>query len=316
VKAAEATRTADTERMKAEHAEALDKLRTELQSSVSVKPEEAATHSAEELQQLEERLKKQHEEELKKAVEAATAAASVKVESPVDRKAIEEAAAAAKEAELKVKHEEELAAAVERGRMEASAKTKIKDGQLVRAQTKVKELEALLQEARKAGFVPPQPAAGPSTAPASSPATVKPTTVATPTAPAAKPGPSKPTAPAGAPTAPRPAPAAARPPGAAALPARPGQPQAAQAAGRGRGVPVRGRGGISIRGAAPASAVASPTASPSTTEPAGISIAGAAAKRTREEGDAGDGENTLAKRLKPEAAAKPARMTRSTTSSS
>ena len=48
--------------------------------------------------------------------------------------------------------------------MVASAKSKIKDAQLVRAQNKVKELETQLQEARKAGYVPQQPAAGPAAA--------------------------------------------------------------------------------------------------------------------------------------------------------
>ncbi|KAI0693206.1 hypothetical protein BC835DRAFT_1276339 [Cytidiella melzeri] len=295
LKAAEKARATDAERMKGEQAAALDKLRNELQTSATSQPEEAMKRATEELRALEERLTKQHQEELKKAVEAATAAvSSVKTEGAADEKVADDASTA-KETELKAKHEEELAAAVERGRMEASAKTKIKDSQLVRAQTRVKELEGQLQEARKAGFLPTPPVPGPSTTAA------KPGPSTTPAAAAAaKPGPSKPTLPPASTAAPaKPMPVGSR---VSALPARPGQPQPV-GAGRGRGGPVRGRGGIAIRGAAPG--VSPPIVPANADATNGISIAGAAAKRTREDTDGADGDNTLAKRLKPEGAAKP-----------
>ncbi|KAI0338862.1 hypothetical protein BDW22DRAFT_1362157 [Trametopsis cervina] len=299
LQATQQARSADAERAKTELQNALNKLREELSASAA-QPADAAK-AAEELRMLEERLTKQHQEELKKALESVAATAAATTNGVVDQKAIDDALAA-KEAELKVKHEEELAAAVERGRMESAAKGKLKDGQLVRVQAKLKDLEAQLEEARKAGFAP---AAGPSTAgPKAGPST-------TPATGPAKPGPSRPAVPPSAAAArPTPtAPAAAKPAGAATLPARPGQ--AAATAGRGRGVPVRGRGGINIRGAAPGGAAASPT---TPTAPAdasgGISIAGAAAKRTREEGEGADGDNSLAKRLKPEGAAKPVRLNR------
>ncbi|KAI0087040.1 hypothetical protein BDY19DRAFT_324018 [Irpex rosettiformis] len=304
LKAAQQAHSVEIERVKTEHEAASTKLQEELQASA---PSEDGGKHAEELKALEERLQKQHQEELKQAVEAAKAtviaSSGANAEGgAVDQKAIDEAIAA-KEAELKVKHAEEVAAAVESGRMEASTKSRIRDGQLVRAQAKVKELEGQLQEARKAGFLPAQPAAGPSAA--------KPPTPTTTTIPG-RPSLSRPVPPAttaaAAPAARLP-PAGTRPLGTAALPPRPGQPHPTHPlpTGRGRGVPIRGRGGISIRGAAPASAAASPVTSTSTEAApvAGISIAGAAAKRTREEGDGADGDSTLAKRLKPEGAGKP-----------
>ena len=83
---------------------------------------------------------------------------------------------------------------------------------------------------------------------------------------------------------------------------RPAGPHPHPGVGRGRGAPARGRGagvaaaaGLSIRGAAPAAAEGAEGA------PAeGVAIAGAG-KRAREEGEA-SGDDSLAKRLKPEGA--------------
>ncbi|GJE88476.1 hypothetical protein PsYK624_045590 [Phanerochaete sordida] len=242
---------------------------------------ELAARHAEEIRALEERLKKEHEEELKRAVDEAKSA----IAANPDQEAAIEAAVSIRMRQLQEKHEQEVAAAVERGRMEAGAKMKLKDAQLVRVQQKLKELEALQLKSQQATqspvtetTQPPQTAAAP------------------PAAAAAKPA----AAAAGAPKA-----AGPRPSG---LPQKPG---ATAGATRGRGGAPRGgarggaAGGLSIRGAAPA---ASTDAAASSAD--GVSIMGAASKRPREDGGEGAGEDSLAKRLKPEGAAKPVQLRR------
>ncbi len=274
---------------------AVEKAKAELQ--ISVAPD-TAKH-AEELRALEENLQKKHEAELQKAIASPSAATQPSGEASQEAIA---AAVASRERELQTIKEKEVLEAVERGRMEQIARGKLKDQQLVRAQNRVKELEAQIQECKRQGFIP-----------------------ATPTAahppPNATAGPSTTTASTGATTAPRggihgAARGAARPvsgrtavgPGAttSALPQKPGtaHPHPQGAAGRGRGGAPRGgairpvpaqAAGLTIRGAAPA---ATATTGPTTgaTTGAGVSIIGAANKRSREEGEVDD---SLAKRLKP-----------------
>lgn len=288
LQAAQTARAADAERATAERQAAVDKIKEELQTSTqSTEPtEDIVKRHAAELRALEERLSKQHQDELKRAVESAREAAP-KADGESNQQAID-AAVAARVAELKAQQEEELTAAVERGRMESATKSKLKDAQLVRTQGRLKELEAQLEEAKKAGFTPSQPAAAGSTSSA------KPKPSEAPATAAQKPGPSK--------LAPAASSGPVHPAGSAALPAKPGAPGGG--AIRTRGAP-RGRGGapagISIRGAAPAAANAS--TQPATTN-AQTGNAAAAAKRTREEGE-GTEDGSLAKRLKPEGASKP-----------
>lgn len=253
----------------------------------------------EELRNLEERLKKQHAEELARAVDAARAASSI---NP-DQQAAIDAVVAARLREVHAKHEQEIEAAIERGRLEAGAKSRLKDSQLLRANARLKDLEAQLAQ-YKSGTVtqqgkPPAAAVAKPAPAAQANAGAKATPASTSAAAA------KPAAPAQGQKAAGPAgPAQTRPGG---LPPRPG----ALSAGRGRGAAVRGgtaRGGapgLSIRGAAPSASEASPAApGPSDS----ISITGAASKRPREEGEA-SGDDSLAKRLKPEGA-KPVQLQR------
>jgi nucleoprotein TPR len=230
-----------------------------------------AKRHADELRELETRLTAKHQQEIKTAIDAAIASAQKPVPSTSgSEKDSLEATMSEYKAKLEQTRAEEIAAAVERGRMEQSAKAKLKDSQLVRAQSKLKDLEAQVLEWRKAGIVPsdalPSAPAGPSTANPSTPVTGSATlnrkpSLATPTSPAT------------------------------VVPV--------EGVGRGRGI-VRGavRGvqrGLGIRGAAPGRG--SPAASPTTTM-GGVSILGAAGKRTREEGE-GAPDDSLAKRLKP-----------------
>lgn len=248
-------------------------------------PDAGARH-AEELRNLEERLKKQHAEELARAVEAAkTTSGTNSDQSTID------AALAARLQDIQAKHAQEIEAAIERGRMEASTKTRLKDSQLLKAQKRLKELEAQLAQLQSGA---PAPAAS------SKPTQPVQANPAAKVAPAAT---TKPPAPAQI-QKPAPTAAAPRPSG---LPQKPGVPPTA---GRGRGGAVRGtaRGGapgLAIRGAAPAATEVSPAAS-SPSE--GVSIMGAASKRPREEGEA-SGDDSLAKRLKPEGA-KPVQLQR------
>ncbi|OSD07459.1 hypothetical protein PYCCODRAFT_1456277 [Trametes coccinea BRFM310] len=289
-------RIADSERAAEEQrtavAAAVEKLRSELQeSSSAAASEEIIRKHAEELRALEERLVKKHEEELKAAVEEAKKVAGAAA-VPADTQAAIDAALAAYKQQLQEEHTKEIADAVERGRREAAARSKLKDQQLVRAQAKVKELEAKILQLEGN----PAPAAPASTStPASS--------TATPTAPAAAaPSTSSAAAPA--------APAAGQTAGKAGLPAKPA---ARPAVARGRGGAPAARG-LSIRGAAPGgagrgagAAAAAAAAAANSNAPAagaaGTAGAPAAVKRTRD-GDAA-GDDTAAKRQKQGEGAKP-----------
>ncbi|KAG1780540.1 hypothetical protein EV702DRAFT_1078352 [Suillus placidus] len=280
------------ERLNSEQADivaaAVEKAKSEITAGgASVNTEELSKKHAQELEALRAQLTAQHEAALKAAVNAAT--------SPSDQAAIA-TAIAAHDAELQVQHNAELDAAVDRGRLESQAKNKIKDGQLVRSQARLKDLEAQVLEWRKAGLIPDAPppqtptastskVSPPVTAAASSsqPATASTQASATPSATAVKPAAA---APAGQPAAA----SGEKPPtsGAVSL----GVPRG----GRGRVVP-RGTGrGLSIRGAAPGRGGA-PSPAATTSGTTGMSIIGAASKRSREEDLAAD--DSLAKRLKP-----------------
>nr|UPW42857.1 nucleoprotein MLP2 [Hypsizygus marmoreus] len=255
-------------------ADAADKPKTEAQQSSTAAHEDALKRHAEELRALEAKLAAKHQEELKAAQEEARKEALNANPPAQDNRAEIDAAVAAAIAE----HEKSIAAtrsteieqAIERGRMEQVAKGKLKDSQLVKAQKKVKDLEAQILEWRKAGIIPELTAAPPTptTAAASS---------STPPAPASSTLPRKPSM-AGTPTAPA-------------------------GAGVGRGAP-RGRvlqramGGAVGRGRGGAPTPTAPSAG------GGMSIMGAAGKRPRESEAP---EDSLAKRLKPAepAASKP-----------
>jgi nucleoprotein TPR len=283
-------------------AAAVEKAKNEITAGgASVNTEELSKKHTQELEALRAQLTAEHEAALKAAVDAATKAAKTETAtSPSDEstKAAIAAAIAAHDAELQERHSAELDAAVERGRLESQAKSKIKDGQLVRSQVKLKDLEAQVLEWRKAGLIPEAP---PPQTPTASTSKMPPPV--TPTASTSQ------SATASTQVAPAPSTTAVKP--AAAAPA--GQPAAASGekpptsgavplgvlrGGRGRIAP-RGTGrGTSTRGAAPGRGGAPPPA-PATSGTTGISIIGAASKRSREEDLPAD--DSLAKRLKPAA---------------
>lgn len=287
-------------------AAALEKVKAEQQT-----PTPDTTKHAEELRALEETLKKQHEEELQKAV--ANASSSTTQSSDDSIKAAVEAAVATHEQEWKATKEKVVAEAVERGRMEQIAKAKIKDAQLVRTQTKLKDLEGQVQEWRAKGLIPAAPTATTPTtgAPAAGPSNSSGSTGTTATT----------THRGGVPTQPARGGRAVSGrtpvgPGAAtnALPQRPGaaHPHPQGTVGRGRGAAVRGgvprpsvtaASGLAIRGAAPAATTQAATAA--ATPAGGVSIMGAANKRAREEGEV-TSDDSLAKRLKPTEGGSPA----------
>lgn len=253
---------------------------------------------------MEAKLVAKHEEELKAALEKVRQESSQAVATTQNDK----------DGISAEEHEQALKAATERGRMEMTAKLKLKDTMLQKAQGNVKHLEAQIKAWREAGIIP---ADAPTLPPvAGTPA--KPTTATTPVAakpqavnaPVAKPGPVASTSTA--------APAVASPTAATAsasvpliatpatLPKKPVANAAANVAeavpsarGGVRGLQRGGRGGRgaargAARGGAPA-ALAQAAASVAAADP-GMSIMGAAAKRTREESDAAE---SLAKRIKP-----------------
>lgn len=253
---------------------AVDKLRSELQvSSSSAIPDDISQAHAEELRSLRDRLVAEHQKQLEVAVEAAkrelpTSGPAI---SKAEQQAAIEAAIIAHDKELEPRRQAELQEAMESGRKEADVKGRLKDAQLLRTQTKLKEKEALILGWQNAGFVP------------------KDEKTATPAKPVAAGASSS--APSATPTTPvtnilgKPAAAA----GAAT-------PQAGRGArGGARGVARGVARGLSIRGAAPGRGGAP---SPVASGPSGVSIIGAAGKRAREEGD-GLADDSLVKRLKP-----------------
>ncbi|KAG2066943.1 hypothetical protein BDR04DRAFT_898109 [Suillus decipiens] len=304
------------ERFNSEHAgivaAAVEKAKSEITAGgASVNTEELSKKHTQELEALRAQLTAQHEAALKAAVDAATKAAKTETVTSSDEamQAAIAAAIAAHDAELQIRHSAELDAAVERGRLESQAKSKIKDGQLVRSQARLKELEAQVLEWRKAGLVPDTPPPQTPTASTSKvppPATViastsQPVTASVqaataPNATAVKPA----TTPAGQPAAV----SAEKPPtsGAVSLGVPRGRGRGAPP-GAARGISIRGRGVASGRGGAPPPVVTSLGTT-------GMNIMGAASKRSREEDLAPD--DSLAKRIKPAAeTVKPAETTAS-----
>jgi len=190
--------------------------------------------------------------------------------SDVEQKAAIAAAIALHDKELEPRRQAELQEAMESGRREADMKGRLKDAQLLRTQTKLKEKEALILGWQNAGLIPKdeKPATPGKSAPANASSSTPSTTSV---APAANlPGKPPPTAPAVTPQSGR------------------------GARGGARGLARGTARGLSIRGAAPGRGGApSPVSGAS-----GVSIIGAAGKRTREEGD-GAVDDSLAKRLKP-----------------
>ncbi|KAG6853933.1 hypothetical protein C0991_012425 [Blastosporella zonata] len=240
--------------------------------------DEGAKQHAEELRTLEAKLVASHQKELATAREAALKAKSS--DNKGDIAAAVAAAISEHEKAAATKQATEIESAIERGRMEQVAKGKLKDAQLVRAQKKVKDLEAQILEWRTAGLL--------STVP------VTPTTATAPSIPA----PIASTSTTAASTA-TPAKTAAA---TGALPRKPsmgptptGPAIRGGAAARGARIPPRGGMG---RGAAPRPAPGAPAAvAPDAAPSGGVSIMGAAAKRPRESEAASD--DSLAKRLKP-----------------
>ncbi|KAG9227404.1 Protein mlp1 [Pleurotus ostreatus] len=302
-------RAAESERMQAQQAAAVaaavEKAKAEAQASgsgSSQPSEELAKQHSAELKALEERLVSKHQEELKTALAAAEAAKKeMPAESSTNEAATKDAIAAAiseHDKELQAKHAEEITQAVERGRLELAAKSKLKDAQLIKAQKRVKDLEAQILSWKQAGVLPDAPPTTPVAATGA--AAPPPTPVATTQKPPA-PGPAKTVPPAS--TAPVASTSTA--PAQNALPRKPAAGATAPGAGRGRALQtavsaVRGRGGAPARGRGAGNGPARPPpAAAATAAPAKeqISIQGAG-KRTREEGEV-SGDDSLAKRLKP-----------------
>lgn len=275
-------RAADSERASSQQqaavTAAVDKFKNELQASgSSTIPDDIAKAHAEELQNLQARLMAEHQKQLQVAVEAAKKElpSGGSAVSDAEQKAAIAAAIAAHDKELEPHRLAELQEATESGRREADMKSRLKDAQLLRTQTKLKEKEALILGWQNAGLVP------------------KDEKQATPSKPAAaNPSPGvPPTAPASSAAAPPPVKQGLTSAGAAATP------QAVRGArGGGRGLARGAARALSIRGAAPARGGAPPVAAPG---PPGVSIIGAASKRAREEGDGAAADDSLAKRLKP-----------------
>ena len=276
----------------------MDKLKAELQPSGSTStPDSIAKAHAAELRGLQERLVAEHHQQLTAALEAAKKElpASRGI-SDIDQQAAIAAAIAAHDAELESRRKVELSEAMESGRKEVEMKLRLKDSQLLRAQNKLKEKEALILGWQNAGLIPKDDKAvahATTTTPsAPSSSTTPATTVTTPKTATNGGTPAKPPAAKAENT-----PTAALVPVTTALSTR-------GARGGARGGRGTSRGGLNIRGAAPgreAPAVTTEAASPTS---GGVSIMGAAGKRARE--GEGTSDDSLAKRLKPaEGASKP-----------
>ena len=304
------TKAAEAEKQAAVVTEAVEKAKADMSNSADPAAQEILQkRHAEELRSLEESLTTKHEADLKARVETAVAEAmKARPTTGVDadqKLAIEAAIAeyekqaqarrAEEMASIEARHAEEIASAVDRGRMEQVAKGKLKDSQLVKAQKRVKELEASIHEWEAQGIqLPPIKSTVAATAPP--PSTIGPVQIAAkpppPSASASSAGPSQPkptpTAPA-ANTAPLPRRPAPTGPTGPTGPARGGAVR-----GVGRGTPLGvGRGGMRMAPVKPT------TTSPITVAPtAGVSIMGAATKRPREEGVSAE-DQSLVKRLKP-----------------
>jgi nucleoprotein TPR len=306
------TKAADAEKQAAAITEAVEKAKADMSNSVDPAAQETIQkRHAEELRSLERKLTSKHEAELKTRVENAVAEAlkaKPTTDADTDQKAAIEAAIAdyekqaqARRAEetalIEARHAEDIASAVDRGRMEQAAKGKLKDSQLVKAQKRVKELEASILEWEAQGIKLPQIS---STTAATAPGP----SAASPVQTAAKPPPLTASTSGAGPSQPKPTPTAPAAANAGTLPPRrsaPTGPAGTGPTGPGRGGAVRGLGRnihMASRGGALRTAPVKPSApSPaSDTPPVGVSIMGAAAKRPREEGSSED--QSLAKRIK------------------
>jgi nucleoprotein TPR len=280
---------------------AVEKATSELRNAPSTAPDELVKQHAEELRALEERLVAKHQEELNKANEAAAAKTQESQSAPAnsltaeDQKTAIDMAVAAQEAALKAKHDAAVEKALENGRLEATMKLRLKDTQLIRAQNKVKELEGQIEEWKKAGIIPGGTAAEPTSA---SSATSSSLPVGPPSASA--PSPTTSTSRGGMPMG-----------AGAALVRKASVASGAAAGASGQQQPARGRGrggvrgSIGIRGAAVPGAGRGASTAPQgsaggkpVASAGGVSIMGAASKRTREEGEVLT-EDSLSKRLKP-----------------
>ena len=314
------TKAADAEKQAAVVTEAVEKAKADMSNSADPAAQEALQkRHAEELRSLEEKLTTKHEADLKARVESAVAEAlktKPSTGADVDQKAAIEAAIAEHEkqaqarraeemASIEARHAEEIASAVDRGRMEQVAKGKLKDSQLVKAQKRVKELEASIHEWEAQGIqLPPIKSTVPATAPA--PNSIPPVQVA------AKPPPLTASTSSASPSQPKPTPTAPAA-NAGSLPRRPAP--TGPAAGPARGGAVRGVGRgapLGVGRGALRTAPVKPTApSPTSVAPAaGVSIMGAATKRPREDGASAE-DQSLVKRLKPaEPTNKPAQIRR------
>ena len=284
-------KAADVEKQAAAITEAVEKAKADMSSSADPAAQDTLQkRHAEELRSLEEKLTSKYEADLKTRVESAVAEAlkaKPTTDAEADQKAAIDAAIADYEkqaqarrdeetASAAARHAEEIASAVDRGRMEQAAKGKLKDSQLVKAQKRVKELEAMIHEWEAKDIELPSnssTAADTSSAAPSAQTDAKPP----PTASTSGEGPSQPkpipTAPGGTNSGRRPAPT-----------------------GPGRGVRGVGRGVPSGPGrGAPRLAPVKPTAPLPVAPTVGVSIIGAATKRPREESSE---DQSLVKRMK------------------
>ena len=295
------TKAADAEKQAAVVSEAVEKAKADLSNSVDPATQETLQkRHAEELRSLEEKLTTKHEADLKTRVESAVTEALKAKPTTVadaDQKPAIEAAIAEYEkqaqarraeeiASIEARHAEEIASAVDRGRMEQVAKGKLKDSQLVKAQKRVKDLEASIHEWEAQGIqLPPIKSTVAVIAPP--PSTISPVQMAAnPPPPTASTSGAIPSQPKPALTVPKPAPTG---------PARGGAPRGGAVRGVGRGDPSGvGRGGLLRR--APVKTTAPPPIPVAPT--AGVSIMGAATKRPRDEVVSAE-DQSLAKRLKP-----------------
>lgn len=271
------SRIQDLSKARMAEAAQLKQLRDELQAATSAgAKEDIVKQHANELRQLEDRLTTKHQEELKVALDAAKASAPA---LSADSQAAVNAAIAQFKEEMKEEHAKAIEDALERGRKESAARAKIKDQQLVKAQTRLKELEARLLQ-QDGGAAPATPTPASTSTSASAPAVPATPTTPTTALPAAAPAPPKTGMPAGLPAKPT-----------SALPT-PATASAGPGRGRGRGGPARG---LSIRGAAPGMGRGAAAAA---VADAAAANASGAVKRTRE-GDVVV-DDSVAKRQKQE----------------
>ncbi|KAF5333006.1 hypothetical protein D9758_015176 [Tetrapyrgos nigripes] len=299
-------RAADAEKAAADLTAAVEKTRSEMQTT-SAPSDEQVKKLQEELQTIQQRLTQKHQQELKAAVEAAKKEAPNAGASGTDSAAIA-AAIAAHDKEREAKLQEEIAAAVERGRLEAGSKVKLKDAQILRIQNRLKEYEAQILAWKESGLLPqeakmPGPAARPPQASASvanaASSSTAPANAATSTPAASNTLPRKPPVQSAAANA---ASASAGP--SAASTSAPG-PVPAVGVGRGRGAAPTARGaarGLPIRGAAAGRGGApAPAAKLGQPLSGGVQIHGAANANKRPAAEPAESDS-LAKRLKPAAA--------------